>query len=91
MPAIAISAARMPAEKLLTSISKPGRILWLQRASSFFITRALIGPMIMAPRNMGAGPLSPMKIGSLVAMMTPMTENPPTTPPRTSYTSLPPV
>ena len=33
--------ARMPAEKLLTSISKPGLILWLQSASSFFITRAL--------------------------------------------------
>ena len=47
--------------------------------------------MIMAPRNIGAPASSPMKIGSLVARMTPMTENAPTTPPRTSYTILPPV
>ena len=43
----------MPAEKLLTSISKPGLILWLHRASSRFITSAVSGPMIMAPRNIG--------------------------------------
>ncbi len=46
--------------------------------------QAVSGPMIMAPRNIGAPPASPMKSGSLVAMMTPMTENAPTTPPRTS-------
>ena len=46
--------------------------------------QAVSGPMIMAPRNIGAPPLSPMNSGSLVAMMTPITENAPTTPPRTS-------
>ena len=47
--------------------------------------------MIMAPRNIGAFSSGATKTGELVAMMTPMTEKPPTTPPRTSYTSLPPV
>ena len=35
---IAMTAAEMPAEKLLTSISKPGRILPSQRPSSLMIT-----------------------------------------------------
>ena len=43
----------MPAEKLLTSISKPGRILPSQSASSFFIDQPPSGPMIMAPMNIG--------------------------------------
>ena len=47
--------------------------------------------MIMAPRNMGEPGLSPMNSGSLVAMITPITAKPPTTPPRTPYTILPPV
>ena len=46
-----------------------------------FMTQAVSGPMIIAPRNMGALLPSPMNSGSLVAMMTPITENPPTTPP----------
>ncbi len=40
--------------------------------------------MIIAPRNIGEPPSSPMKSGSLVAMMTPITDNAPTTPPRVS-------
>ncbi len=46
-------AARMPAEKLSTSISKPGLILPAHSASRCFITYAVNGPMIMAPRNIG--------------------------------------
>ena len=42
----------MPAEKLLTSISKPGLILPSHRPSSRFIKYAASGPMIIAPRNM---------------------------------------
>ena len=44
----------MPAEKLLTSISKPGLILPSQIASSFFMSHAASGPMIIAPRNIGS-------------------------------------
>ena len=36
-PTIASTQPQMPAEKLLTSISKPGLILPSQSASSFFI------------------------------------------------------
>jgi len=80
---MAMSIPRMPAEKLSTSISNPGLILCAQRPSTFFISRAVSGPMIIAPRNMGEPDPSPMKSGLLVAMMTPITEKPPTTPPRT--------
>ena len=41
----------MPAEKLLTSISKPGLILPSQMASMCFIVQPPRGPMIMAPMN----------------------------------------
>ena len=84
MPATAMTAARMPAEKLSTSISKPGLILSAPERVEPLHHEAVSGPMIIAPRNIGAAPSVPMKIGSLVAMMTPITENPPTTPPRTS-------
>ncbi len=84
MPRTAITAERIPAEKLLTSISNPGLIRWCHIASARFITQAVSGPMIMAPRNIGAPGSLPMNTGSLVAMMTPMTANAPTTPPRTS-------
>ena len=47
--------------------------------------------MIMAPRNIGEPPLSPMKIGSLVARITPITDTAPTTPPLVPYTIRPPV
>ena len=43
----------MPAEKLLTSISNPGLILPSQIVSTFFISQAANGPMIIAPRNIG--------------------------------------
>ena len=51
-PTIAITNATMPAENMLTSISKPARTLPSQIASSFFMTQAASGPMIMAPMNM---------------------------------------
>ena len=63
----------MPAEKLLTSISKPGLILPSQIASTFFISQAASGPMIIAPMNIGTG----------AAMITPMVATTPTTAPRT--------
>ncbi len=92
MPRIAMIAPRMPAEKLSTSISNPGLILPAHRASTRFITSAVSGPMIIAPRNIGE-PVRPLprKIGSEVAMITPSTAKPPTTPPRTPYTIRPPV
>ncbi len=71
----------MPAEKLSTSISKPGFTLPCQRASRCFITQAANGPMIMAPRNIGWS-------GEL--MITPIVATTATTPPRTSYTIRPP-
>ena len=43
----------MPAEKLLTSISKPGLILPSQSLSICFVSQAASGPMIIAPRNIG--------------------------------------
>ena len=70
--ATAIAPPAMPAEKLLTSISKPGLILPSQILSSSFITQAPSGPMIMAPRN----------IGTSVPAMTPMVAIEPTTAPR---------
>ena len=70
----------MPAEKLLTSISKPGLILPSQIASTFFMSHAASGPMIIAPRN----------IGCSVDMITPMVATTPTTAPRTPYTIRPP-
>ena len=82
-PTIARIMPQMPAEKLLTSISKPGRILCVQRASSFFIDQPPSGPMIIAPRN----------IGTLAPAMAPMVAMAPTTPPRMllSYIIRPPV
>ena len=43
----------MPAEKMLTSISKPALILPSQSLSSHFMIQAASGPMIIAPRNIG--------------------------------------
>ena len=42
----------MPAENMLTSISKPARTLPSHSLSSCFITQAASGPRIMAPMNM---------------------------------------
>ncbi len=69
----ATPADRMPAEKLFTNISKPGLILPSQIASTFFMSHAVSGPMIIAPMNMGCG----------VHMITPMVATTPTTAPRT--------
>ena len=71
-PATARMAPQMPAEKLSTSISKPGLILPSHRASIFFIVQPPSGPMIMAPMN----------IGIEVPAMTPIVAIAPTTPPR---------
>ena len=71
----------MPAEKLSTSISKPGRILPSHRASTFFITQPPSGPMIIATMNMGIS----------VPAMTPIVAMAPTTLPRTPWTIRPPV
>ena len=71
-PTIASSMPRMPAEKLFTSISKPGRILPSQMRSICFVIHAASGPMIIAPRN----------IGMSVPTMTPMVAMVATTPPR---------
>lgn len=72
-PKIARIIPRMPAEKLSTSISKPGRILPSQSASAFFINQPPSGPMIIAPMN----------IGTSAPATTPMVAIAPTTPPRT--------
>lgn len=71
---VASTAPQIPAEKLLTSISKPGRILPSHRASIFFIVQPPSGPMIMAPMN----------IGMPEPVTTPMVAIAPTTPPRVS-------
>ena len=69
---IAKAPPRMPAEKLLTSISNPGLILSSQMLSTFFMSQAASGPMIIAPRN----------IGIVVLMIAPMVAMTPTTAPR---------
>ena len=51
-PTTARPAAKIPAEKLFTSISKPGLILPSQ-ISTCFIHQAASGPMIIAPKNIG--------------------------------------
>ncbi len=71
-PRIARTMPRMPAEKLFTSISKPGRILPSHSLSMRLVIQAAIGPMIIAPRN----------IGMFVPTMTPMVAIVATTPPR---------
>jgi hypothetical protein len=72
-PTTASAAATMPAEKLFTSISKPGLILPSQSLSICFITQAASGAMMSAPRN----------IGWSVLTITPMVATTATTPPRT--------
>ena len=79
-PATASAAAAIPAEKLLTSISKPGLILPSQSLSMCFMHQAANGAMIIAPRN----------IGMSVPTITPMVATTATTPPRTPYTIRPP-
>ena len=71
----------MPAEKLSTSISKPGRILPSHSASIFFISQPPSGPMIMAPMN----------IGTSAPATTPIVAMAPTTAPRLPWTIRPPV
>ena len=69
---IARIIARIPAEYMLTSISKPGRILPSQMLSIFIMSHAASGPTIMAPRNMG----------TWLPTTTPMQAMEATTPPR---------
>ena len=73
-PKVASSVPQMPAEKLLTSISKPGLIFPSQIASMCFIVQPPSGPMIIAPMN----------IGISVPAITPKVAIAPTTPPRVS-------
>jgi hypothetical protein len=80
-PTTASRPPQIPAEKLLTSISKPGLIFSCQRASIRFMLQPPSGPMSIAPMNMGMS----------APVITPMVAMAPTTPPRTSYTILPPV
>ena len=70
-----------PAEKLLTSISKPVLIWLWKMASNFLIAKPPNGPMIMAP----------MIIGISVPTITPIVAMAPTTAPRSPAITLPPV
>jgi len=67
--------AKMPAEKLSTSISKPARTLPFHRRSICLKIHAESGPAIIAPRIM-------TRSGS--ATMTPIAVTAPMTPPRQS-------
>ena len=62
----------MPAEKLLTSISKPDGIMSPNVSSNSLIRKAPSGPTIIAPRN----------IGTSEPTMMPAVTTAPTTPPR---------
>ena len=48
----------MPAENMFTSISKPAGMWSCQSRSSFFMTHAASGAMIIAPMNMCTWPSS---------------------------------
>ncbi|MNP48823.1 hypothetical protein D3C76_1429670 [compost metagenome] len=78
---IANSIPMMPAEKLLTNISKPLLILPSTQRSKCLIAQPPNGPAIMEPRN----------IGMSAPTITPMVVMAPTTPPRSPPISLPPV
>ncbi|CRZ78117.1 Uncharacterised protein [Vibrio cholerae] len=71
----------MPAEKLLTNISKPLRTLPSIFLSNALIAQPPIGPTIIAPMNMGMS----------VPTITPIVVMAPTTAPRSPPASLPPV
>ena len=79
--ASAMPPPMMPAEKLSTSISKPGRILSSISLSNSLRMYAASGPMIIAPRN----------IGTSAPTTTPTVATAPTTAPRWPWTSRPPV
>ena len=64
----------MPAERLLTSISKPTGIFSSTASSIFLMSQPPSGPMTMPPRNMGIS----------VPTIMPMVATAPTTPPRSS-------
>ena len=51
----------------MTSISKPGLILPSQIASTFFISHAANGAMIIAPRNIGASTIM-LSVSSMTAV-----------------------
>ncbi len=99
-PKMAITKAVMPAENMLTSISKPALTLPSHMASSFFMTQADRGPMIIAPMNMctwpsGASPSGRVALNSATRKsepaMTPIVANAPTTAPRSPWIMRPPV
>ena len=55
-PATSMRKPKMPAENMFTSISKPAGIRSLHSPSSFFISQAASGAMIIAPMNMCTWP-----------------------------------
>lgn len=81
---------QMPAENMLTSISKPALTLPSQSESSRFIVQAASGPRIMAPMNIWIWPswLSSGRVAFTWAMrrsdpaIAPKVAMLPTTPPR---------
>ena len=80
-PTMAMPPPRMPAVKLSTSISKPGRTRSLISPSMSLSRYAASGPIIMAPRN----------IGTVEPTTMPIVATAPTTAPRCPCTSRPPV
>ena len=80
-PKIAITAPMMPALKLSTSISNPGRILPSISPSHSLTMYAAAGPISIAPRN----------IGTSAPTTTPTVATAATTAPRWPCTSRPPV
>lgn len=99
-PKMPMKKAVMPAENMLTSISKPARILPSHDWSSFFMTQADSGPRIIAPMNMCTWPRGAVPSGSVALKFSmsrsepaiaPIVANAATTPPRSPCTMRPPV
>ena len=87
-PKIAKINPRIPAEKLFTNISNPVLIFGWTALSNFFIRWAAIGPITIAPRNIGVPP-KPFSVIVTVPTITPIVAIAATTPPRSSWTFLP--
>ena len=57
-PATSMMKPKIPAENMFTSISKPAGMCSAHSRSSFFISQAASGAMIIAPMNMCTSPSS---------------------------------
>lgn len=66
-PTIAVRKPRIPAENMLTSISKPAGMRGWTASSNFFISHAASGAMIIAPMNMCTWPRPENVLESLPA------------------------